>query len=600
MFLKSKRNIETKDLDSEILQNVMKLEDDISKKRLTLNSSLCDSDSHSSNSPHETKSKTNNNDNNDNKKTIKSKISKITKEKKVSVSFQDTTTEFGELLQDILENKKVNNNPLPEYQTSNNVNNLIISRLRLMTKKLYDIKTFDVSEYYNTYENSEMSNSDQVNFYENISDFIFGYGETWKLMNSEEYNYYNKILNYEYDSYFNFDGSDTPLLMNLFHNEGNEDETTLKFNLSSISDPLRIDGYFKLFDTKTHKLIYNNNSYGDLFSLIDNIFLVEIRKRLNEIPKEYVETWFENYNLDPSIKIEDYVYKYVDKHGWINTNGFYLCKSIEFVNEKMNEILSDYKKYLNIPKSQMVDSIYQEIYKSIEFEIENFKSNFDTVMIELKNKSSMYKKQELIEILSKPLQQSVSYDPKDFIDKLQHNEVEDVFKEIKDQESDNRLLNVDLDTEDGIDSYDFQSKNNDINVLEDLQKDRLMSNKILKKINVTPVYKNTLDINDPLFKLSSSSKYYEQFSSKSARYEETISNLRKLAQSTTEKIDFVYEFVNNFTSTEILENTNILFIIIYIHSNMKKDELKIDVTKNKIIHPIISKWNIIINYISNM
>jgi hypothetical protein len=596
MFLKSKRKNESKDLDSEILQNVMKLEDDISNKRLTLNSPLCDSPKVIFNS--------NNTSNNQNKsksespdsKSIKSKISKINK--KASVSFQDTTTEFGELLQDILENKNVNNNT--QHEVIPRDTSLIISRLRLMTKKLYDIKTFDVSEYYNTYENSEMSNSDQVNFYDSISDFIFGYGETWKLMNLEEYNYYNKILNYEYDSYFNFDGSDTPLLMNLFQNGDSEEETSLKFNLSSISDPLRIDGYFKLFDTKTHKLIYNNNSYGDLFSLIDNIFLVEIRKRLNEIPKEYVETWFENYNLDPTIKIEDYVYKYVDKHGWINTNGFYLCKSIEFVNEKMNEILSDYKKYLNVPKSQMIDSIYQEIYKSVEFEIENFKSNFDTVMIELKNKSSMYKKQELIEILSKPLQQSVSYDPKVVIDKLQNNEVEDVFKEIKEDQDVNRLLNVDFEKEDSIDSYDdYDSKNNDIN-LEDIHKDHLMTNSILKKINVTPVYKNTLDINDALFKLSSSSKYYSQFSSKSARYEDAITSLRKLAQTTTEKIDFVHEFVNNFTSTETLENTNILFIIIYIHSNMKKDELKIDVSNNKIVHPIISKWNTIINYISNM
>ena len=43
------------------------------------------------------------------------------------------------------------------------------------------------SEFYNSYENSDMENKDQTSFYDNVSDFIFGYGESWKLLTQEEY-----------------------------------------------------------------------------------------------------------------------------------------------------------------------------------------------------------------------------------------------------------------------------------------------------------------------------------------------------------------------------------------------------------------------------
>ena len=573
----------------------------------------------------------------------KSKISKFLKRKQ-TVKFEDTTNtttnQFNELLQEILETKSsdrpINNN------TNNNLNNLfhytdkyILGRIRLMSKKLYDVKGFDISEFYNSYENSDMEKKDQTNFYDNVSDFIFGYGESWKLLTQEEYDYYDNIIFYRYDSYFDFEGTNEPLLLNLFteisNKNGNKNSNIsnnitnnntsdfiLKFNLSSITDTLRIEGFIQLFDTKTHKLCYNNNTYGDLFVLIDNIVMVEIRKRLHNIPKELIETWFENHTLDSDTKVEEYVYKYVDKHGWLNTNCFYLFKSIEFIHKKMNEIMESYTKYSS---KDMVKEIYSEICKNVQESIMNYKTNFDTVLIELQSKASLYKKEEMIQLLSQPLNlndyninnsneninnnesnnsnNNIQLITKEDIIGLDHVEPEDIFKEVKFLKETDNLLKVDFDSEDAIENYKpLETKS----VLDNLHEDRLMKNKVLNKIIVEPVYKNIIDIdtNDPLFKLSAKSKYYTQFSSKSSLMKEECSRLDQLAQSTKEKIDFVYEFINNFTDSGKLQHSNILFIIIYIHANVKEDLTLILSDYKSIEHPIIEKWNIIIKYIQNM
>ena len=81
---------------------------------------------------------------------------------------------------------------------------------------------------------------------------------------------------------------------------------------------------------------------------------------------------------------------------------------------------------------------------------------------------------------------------------------------------------------------------------------------------------------------------------------EEFSLLNKLAQSTKEKIDFVYEFINNFTDSGKLQHSNILFIIIYIHANVKEDLTLILSEYKSVEHPIIEKWNSIIKYIQSM
>jgi hypothetical protein len=563
------------------------------------------------------------NNSNNNEKSKISKFLKRSKEKQ-SVKFEDNTiSEFTELLQEILETKNsekksdinnINSNNPIKNTLIHYTDKYIIGRLRLMSKKLYDVKGFDISEFYNSYENSDMDEKDQSNFYDNVSDFIFGYGESWKLLTQEEYDYYDNIIFYRYDSYFDFEGLGLkePLLLNLFCDSKSKSpdqskNEILKFNLSSITDTLRIEGFIQLFDTKTHKLCYNNNTYGDLFGLIDNIMMVEIRKRLHNIPKELIETWFENYTLDSDTKIEEYVYKYVDKHGWLNTNCFYLFKSIEFIHKKMNEILESYTKYSS---KDMIKEIYSEICKNVEDSITNYKTNFDTVLIELQSKASLYKKEEMIQLLSQPLNlNDYNYnisDPnlitkEDIIpfDSLDNMESEDIFKEVKFIKETENLLKVDIESEDGIENYKpIETKS----VLDNLHEDRLMKNTVLRKINVEPVYKNIIDVdmNDPLFKLSSKSKYYNQFSSNSSRMKEEFSLLNKLAESTKEKIDFVYEFINNFTDSGKLQHSNILFIIIYIHANVKEDLTLILSEYKSIEHPIIEKWNSIIKYIQNM
>lgn len=546
----------------------------------------------------------------DNNLAEKSKISKLLKKskEKQSVKFEDNTTnQFNELLQEILETKNCesDNQNITNNITKNSLihytDKYIVGRLRLMSKKLYDVKGFDISEFYNSYENSDMEQKDQSIFYDNVSDFIFGYGESWKLLTQEEYDYYDNIIFYRYDSYFDFEGSKEPLLLNLFSESEKNKQAILKFNLSSINDTLRIEGFIQLFDTKTHKLCYNNNTYGDLFVLIDNIMMVEIRKRLHNIPKELIETWFENHTLDSDTKVEEYVYKYVDKHGWLNTNCFYLFKSIEFIHRKMNEILESYTKYNS---KDMVKQIYSEICKNVEDSIVNYKTNFDTVLIELQSKASLYKKEEMIQMLSQPLNLN-DYNNTNLITKEDIMSVEsivepeDIFKEVKFIKETDNLLNVDVESEDGIENYKpIETKS----VLDNLHEDRLMKNKVLNKIVVEPVYKNIIDIdmNDPLFKLSSKSKYYNQFSSNSSRMKEECSLLNKLAESTKEKIDFVYEFINNFTDSGKLQHSNILFIIIYIHANVKEDLTLILSDYKSIEHPIIEKWNSIIKYIQNM
>ena len=551
----------------------------------------------------------------DNNLAEKSKISKLLKKskEKQSVKFEDNTSnQFNELLQEILETK-TSDSDNNQNNTTNNIakNSLIhytdkyiVGRLRLMSKKLYDVKGFDISEFYNSYENSDMEQKDQSNFYDNVSDFIFGYGESWKLLTQEEYDYYDNIIFYRYDSYFDFEGSKEPLLLNLFSESEKNKQAILKFNLSSINDTLRIEGFIQLFDTKTHKLCYNNNTYGDLFVLIDNIMMVEIRKRLHNIPKELIETWFENHTLDSDTKVEEYVYKYVDKHGWLNTNCFYLFKSIEFIHRKMNEILESYTKYNS---KDMVKQIYSEICKNVEDSIMNYKTNFDTVLIELQSKASLYKKEEMMQLLSQPLNLN-DYNNNNNTNLITKEDImnvelivepEDIFKEVKFIKETDNLLNVDVESEDGIENYKpIETKS----VLDNLHQDRLMKNKVLNKIVVEPVYKNIIDIdmNDPLFKLSSKSKYYNQFSSKSSRMKEEFSLLNTLAESTKEKIDFVYEFINNFTDSGKLQHSNILFIIIYIHANVKEDLTLILSEYKSIEHPIIEKWNSIIKYIQNM
>ena len=458
--MNTKKQFRFDDIETKILSNVKKLEEDITNKKIVLTDRLIpETDSKSitinnsiTSNPKDKLAKL------VNKSKLKSKLKpkksvSLDDNEKQSVKFEDSNSQFSELLQEILEPKSENsfitNNNQNQEQTNYNhkfkSDKFLVARLRLMSKKLYDVKAFDISEFYNTYENSEMTEKDQLNFYENISDFIFGHGESWKLLTQDEYDYYDNIIFYRYDSYFDFERSGEPLLLNLFNPQSTDSSNNflLKLNLSFINDSLRIDGFVQLFDTKNHKLCYNNNSYGDLFGLIDNILMVEVRKRLNNIPKELIETWFENQNhtLDSDMKIEDYVYKYVDKHGWLNTNCFYLFKSIEIIHQKMNEILEEYQEFSG--NNNMIEIIYDEIYKNIEESISNHKSNFDTVLIELQSKSVMYKKEEMIHALSEPLKSSITaMDPID----------NDVFEEVKFMHETNSLLEIDIDSEDGIDN----------------------------------------------------------------------------------------------------------------------------------------------------
>lgn len=319
-------------------------------------------------------------------------------EAKKSVSFSPSvdknTTQFDEVLNNILSNPIQQENSTKHSYTAGKY---VVSRIRFINSKLYDVRNFDINDYYMEYIDTNMTSDDQNNFYNNISEHMFSHAETWKFLEKHEHEFYNNICLGRYDKFFDFDDRHLPLLSN-FNN-------IIKCSISSITDPLRIDGYFRLFDTTTHKLVYNNNAYGDLFSMLDKIVLVEMRKRISLIPNDIVSTWFDVEEND-----DEYIFKYLEKHGWITDTPSRLCYSIEYIHNLLNQTVHSIKNIKhtdNHTGHTIEDIIYKSLYQPLQEKITAYKNNYDTVMIEFKSKCLLYKKQELIEELSKPLDTSL-------------------------------------------------------------------------------------------------------------------------------------------------------------------------------------------------